>query len=473
MSTPPQSLSGQQPQPHGNLSPSNYMILVAFVAAIAGGLYGYDTGIISGALLQISRDFGLDHQAQELVTASILAGAVLGAVGSTRLSTRLGRRRTIMLVALLYIVGVLACAFAPTAFWLGAFRFMLGLAVGASTQIVPMYIAELAPPDKRGRLVAYFNVSIGIGILLAAVVGYVLQESWTWRWMIGAAAVPALILLLGMLWLPDSPRWLVETDQVPEARETLEQVRETSREVRREIAEIRAVQERLEDAPTGWAALRQPWLRPALIAGLGVAAFTQLSGIEMMIYYTPTFLAEAGFGHSSALLAALGVAITYLVMTFVGKLVVDHVGRRRLTLVTMPLAAIVLLTLAAVFRWQLGGEHHGGLVVTLLLLFMVFNSAGIQIIGWLVGSEIYPLSIRDQATGAHAAMLWGSNLLLTGTALSLVSILGVGGAMAFYGLLNVLGVLFIFFFVPETAGRSLEEIETSLRQGTFLKRSGR
>lgn len=471
MSVDPASSQSQASETNGGLSPSSYMTFIAMVAAIAGGLYGYDTGIISGALLQISSEFGLDHTRQELVAASILAGAVLGALSCTRLSAKVGRRHTIMIVAAIYAAGVVACALAPNALWLGIFRFILGFAVGGSTQIVPMYIAELAPPDKRGRLVTYFNVSIGVGILLAAVVGFVLQQHWSWRWMIGVAVFPALLLLLGMTRLPASPRWLVEQGEFKRARAALAKVRESQSEVREEIAEIRQAQERVEDVPAGWSALKQPWLRPALVAGLGVAAFTQLSGIEMMIYYTPTFLTNAGFGSSAALLAALGVAVVYLLMTYVGKLVVDHVGRRRLTLWMMPLAALSLFVLGAVFHFKLGGEHHGAWVVTLLLAFMVFNAGGIQVIGWLLGSEVYPLSVRDQATGAHAAMLWGSNLLLTGTALSMVQWLGVGGAMAVYGGLNALGVLFVYFFVPETAGRSLEDIEHSLHDGTFRPHS--
>jgi hypothetical protein len=192
-----------------------------------------------------------------------------------------------------------------------------------------------------------------------------------------------------------------------------------------------------------------------------------LSGIEMMIYYTPTFLTQAGFGHSAALLAALGVAITYLLMTFLGKLVVDHIGRRALTLWMMPFAALALVVLGAVFHFDIGGEHRGAFVVACLIAFMVFNAGGIQVIGWLIGSEIYPLRIRDRATGAHAAMLWGSNLLLTGTALSMTHWLGVGGAMWVYAGLNALGFLFVFVCLPETKGRSLEEVEESLHDGTF------
>lgn len=455
-----------------SLKPQTYMAVIATVAAIAGGLYGYDTGIISGALPQIANEFELDYRAQELVTAAILLGAVIGAICSTRLSASRGRRTTIMIVAAIYCVGVIAAAFSPNAWCLAAARLVLGFAVGGSTQIVPTYIAELAPSDKRGRLVTYFNVSIGVGILLAAIVGVAGQNLFDWRWMIGIAIVPSLLLLLGMSKLPGSPRWLVENDRRRDAAEALALVRDTPREVKEEIADIQEVVEKRDQLSTvGWAAVKERWVRPSLVAGLGIAAFTQLSGIEMMIYYTPTFLKNAGFGASAALWSALGVALTYLIMTFVGKMVVDHTGRRTLSLAMIPGAVVSLLVLGAVLHFNLAGDSQAWWIVGCLIVFMIFNSGGIQVIGWLTGAEIYPIAIRDQAIGLHAAVLWGSNLLLTGTALTMTHWLGVGGAMWVYAGLNALAWVFIFFLVPETGGRSLEDIERSLRDGTFLPNS--
>ncbi|MFM0229858.1 sugar porter family MFS transporter [Paraburkholderia sediminicola] len=453
------------------LSPNGYMRMVASVAAIAGGLYGYDTGIISGALPLIARDFGLGYRAQELVAAMILLGAVIGALSCTRLSATLGRRRTIVIVSVIYSVGVVAAALSPSVWWLAISRLVLGFAVGGSTQIVPTYIAELAEPEKRGRLVTYFNVSIGIGILLAAIIGVAGNEMFNWRWMIGVAVVPSLILTFGMTKLPFSPRWLVEQDRIHEARVELSKVRDSRETVRRELADMQDVAaQQARESVRGWRALREPWVRPALVAGLGVAAFTQLTGIEMMIYYTPTFLRDAGFGASASLWAALGVAITYLVMTFIGKLVIDHVGRRTLSLATLPVAVASLLVFGAVLRFNLGGHAQQYWVVGCLIAFMIFNSGGIQVIGCLTGAEIYPVSIRDQATGAHAAMLWGSNLLLTGSALTMTNWLGVGGAMWVYAGLNALAWIFIFVAMPETRGRSLEDIERALKGGTFAPR---
>ena len=188
----------------------------------------------------------------------------------------------------------------------------------------------------------------------------------------------------------------------------------------------------------------------------------------MMIYYTPTFLKDAGFGPRAALWSALGVALAYLIMTIAGKMVVDRVGRRTLSLYMIPGAIVALVVLGGVLQFTEAGAARPWWVVGCLIVFMIFNAGGIQVVGWLTGSEIYPLAIRDQAIGAHAAVLWGSNLLLTGTALSVTSALGVGGAMWLYAGFNALGWLFIYCLVPETGGKSLEEIERALKDGRFL-----
>ncbi|MBP2169345.1 sugar porter (SP) family MFS transporter [Erwinia toletana] len=453
------------------LSADAFLLTATLVSAIAGFLYGYDTGIISGALLQISHDFALTSHAQELVASAILVGAVIGSLSCGKLSSTLGRRYTVMIVAAIFAIGVIASGLSTSAIWLGLSRVVLGFAVGGASQIVPVYIAELAPPEKRGRLVTFFNISIGVGILTAALVGTFLQDVWSWHTMFAVAAIPAIILLLGMIPLPESPRWLVSQKRLDEAHDALDSVRDDQHEVRYEIRAIQRVHNKIErKSSAGWKDLQQPWLRPALLIGLGIAAFTQLSGIEMMIYYTPTFLTNAGFSRDAALYSSLGIAGIYLVMTVIGKFVVDHIGRRTLTLMMMPGAIISLVLLGAVFKLNANGGEHGWLIITCLFAFMIFNSGGIQVIGWLIGSEVYPLGIREKASSLHAAVLWGSNLLLTATALSMVNLLGIGGAMWFYALLNLLGFLFVFFLMPETKGRSLEEIEVSLKEGNFYPR---
>ena len=219
-----------------------------------------------------------------------------------------------------------------------------------------------------------------------------------------------------------------------------------------------------------WAMLAEPWIRPAAVAAFGVAAFTQLGGLETMIYYAPTLFSGAGFGKSAALLTGLSVAIVFVTMTAIGRHIVDRVGRRRLTLVMVPGTVVSLILLGIMFRMGMAKTAQGSwILVACLLIYMVFNAGGVQVIGWLMGSEMFPLAIRGKASSVHAAVLWGSNLIITSTALSTVSLLGTGGAMWVYAGLNSLCFVFVWHFVPETTGHSLEDIENHLRAGKFME----
>jgi sugar porter (SP) family MFS transporter len=457
------------------IAPSSHrtMMLASLVAAVCGGLYGYDTGIISGALFSMKAEFALNHTAQETVTAAILAGAVIGALVTSWLSERLGRKVTVMAVAILFAIGAVVCALAPSVPLLIAARLLLGVAVGGSTQVVPMYISEIAPPERRGNLVTMFNVAIGIGIVLANLVGFGLHEVWSWRPMVAIAALPAALVFLAMFMMPTSPRWTAENIGLAPAAEILGRLRQSRKQVLRELRQIHTVARETAQGDKGWSGIAQPWVRPALIAALGVAFFTQCGGLEMMIYYAPTFLSDAGFGRSSALLASLGVAGIYAVVTLLGCLYVDRIGRRRLMLMMIPGSVISLIGLGTMFALGATGTLSAWLTIAFLMAFMLFNSGGIQVCGWLLGAELFPLGMRGQATALHAAMLWGSNLVVTGTALSLANAVGLGATMWIYAAINFASFLFVLFLVPETAGASLEDIEAALRSGTFRPMKGR
>jgi sugar porter (SP) family MFS transporter len=448
---------------------------IAFTAALGGLLYGYDTGVISGTLISIGHEFHIGNGVKEFITAAILAGAVLGAFITAWLSRRIGRRRTVMIVAAVFIVGVVFSGLSPGPTTLVLSRLFLGLAVGGSTQVIPTYVAELSPADRRGRLVTLFSCGIGVGILSAAVVNLLLTNLVSWRLLIMLSAVPAIVLLLGMISLPESPRWLVDQGHDSSAGRVLRWVRSSSDDADSELDDIRSVaEEEKGDGGKGanWSRLREKWVRPAIIAGVGVAILTQITGLEMMIYYTPTILTQAGFPHAFALWANVGVGVVYLAMTITGSRLVDLVGRRRLPLITLPGSALSLGAFGALFLF--GGKHLNPVLSLLfLLLFMFFQSGGLQVIGWLLESELYPLRVRPAATSLQAMALWGSDLLVTVTALTLVLWLGLGGAMWVYAGLNVIAWIFIFFRLPETKNRSLENIERSLRDGSFLPFSKR
>jgi sugar porter (SP) family MFS transporter len=366
-----------------------------------------------------------------------------------------------LVIAAIFVIGTISCSLAPTALT----RVLLGMAVGGATQTVPMFVAELSPAQVRGRLVLAFQVAIGIGILTATIVGA--SQQFSWRWMIGPAAVPAAVLLVLMLRAPESPRWLVKVGRTDEARSNLRRVRGEG-DVDAELRGIVAVEEEERQAPgSGWKGLSQPWVRPAVIMGCGMALFTQLSGIEMIVYYTPTILTDVGFAESGALLVSVALAVTYVIMNVVGLAIVDRVGRRRLSLIKTPGAALALLVLGVVF---LTGEVSVGsapFIIACLISFMFFTAGGLQVMGWLTDSEIYPLGVRGAGTSAQAATLWGSNVLITLTLLTTIETIGVGPTMWMYAGFNVLAFLFVWRYFPEVAGRSLEDIETSLREGTL------
>jgi sugar porter (SP) family MFS transporter len=444
------------------------MKTAAAVSAVSALLYGYDTGIISGALLQIRDDFHTGSGMEQVIASAILLGAVIGALASSHLSERWGRKRTVVLISAVFVAGALLCSVAPTAVTLALGRVVLGLAVGGATQTVPMYVAELAPPARRGRLVLTFQVGIGVGIVISTLVGA--SESLSWRVSIGLASVPALAMLLLMLRLPESPRWLVKRRGRDAAEQSLARVRPEGSDLAAELDDIVEMQEQERKVTVrnrGWSGLRQAWIRPALVVGCGIAIFTQLSGIEMIIYYAPTILTDNGFSTSSALRVSVALGLTYLVMMIVGLSIVDRIGRRRLTLVMVPGAAASLAVLGALFVTGHSGRGSTPFIVACLVVFMFFNAGGLQLMGWLTGSEIYPLAVRGAGTSAQAATLWSTNLLITLTLLTIINAIGPGPTMWLYAAFNVGAFLFVWRRLPELTGRSLEQIERRLREGRF------
>lgn len=442
------------------------VVIIALVAAISGMLYGYDTGVISWALLQLTQDFNITEGWQQVIAASILLGAVAGALTCSWLSDLRGRRGTLLMLAVVFIVGALWCADAADSVMLSLGRLVLGFAVGGATQTAPMYVAELAPPAYRGRLVLCFQIAIGVGILTATLVGA--GGSISWRGPIGLACVPAAIMLWLLLRLPESPRWLVKKDNRDAARAVLEHVRPEGYDVAAELDEATELARVERTATTrGWRGLRDAWVRPALVLGCGIAVFTQLSGIEMIIYYSPTILTDDGVYRSVALQVSVCLGAAYLIAQLVGLAIIDRVGRRRLTLIMVPGAAISLFALGLLFITSDSGRDVIPYIMICLIAFMLFNGGGLQLMGWLTGSETYPLAVRPAATALQSATLWGTNLVITLTMLSLIKAIGVGPSMWLYALFNMAAWIFVFFRMPDLTGKTLEEIEYQLSEGKF------
>lgn len=444
------------------------MLSAAIVSSVSGLLYGYDTGIISGALLQITKEFDIGSGMEQAIAAGILLGAVIGALTCSFLSERWGRHKTILLICSVFVVGSLLCAISPGAVLLALSRIVLGFAVGGATQTVPMYVAELSPTAIRGRLVLCFQLAIGVGIVIATLVGA--TESVDWRISIGSAAVPAALMLLFQLKLPESPRWLIKQGRQEEAENVLTTVRPSGYDIGPEVDEILELEGRKMETKRshrGWSGLKQSWVRPVVVAGCGLAIFTQLSGIEMIVYYAPTILTDNGFSTTAALRVSVALGFTYLGLQILGLLIVDKVGRRRLTLIMTPGAIVSMLVLGSFFVTGNTGKDSTAYIIACLIAFMAFTAGGIQLMGWLVGSEIYPLAVRSAGTSLQSASLWSTNLLITLTLLTMIEVFGVGQTFWIYAGFNVAAFLFVYFRLPETTGHSLEDIEARIRDGKF------
>ncbi len=446
---------------------ARYVRMAAAVAAAGGLLFGYDTGIIAAALIFVTQSFSLTTVGQEWVAAALNIGAIFGAVLSGPLSDRFGRRPAVMMAAMVFILASFGCGLAPGIGMMIVARLGLGVAIGATTQIVPVYMAELAPPERRGGLVSLFQLAFSLGLLAAFFVGYALSgPPDCWRPMFMLGAVPALCLGVGMVFLPESPRWLLHNGQEKRAVTILYRLRGHCDCVRRELDDVLAVDK--AEAGGGWRELMQGWVRPALVVALGIAALSQLSGPNVIVYYAPIILSQAGLGHSAALLTSVSVGVTSTVTTAMGIALIDRVGRRRMMLVMLPFAALSLFVLGAIFisPAPITGFRMA-LMVASLLGYIFFNFGSLSVAVWLVGAEVFPLAVRSRAMGLASATVWLADTIVSLVTLSLVNALGATGTFWLFGAINVLSFLFVWRYVPETAGRSLEEIETSLQEGTF------
>jgi sugar porter (SP) family MFS transporter len=445
-----------------------FVNIAAAITATGGLLFGYDTGVISGALLFIRQDFApLSPFVQGIIVSTLLVGAVVGALSGGPLSDRVGRRPTALLAAVIFGAGALAVAFAPSVAFIIFGRFLLGLGVGLASMIVPLYIAEIAPADRRGALVSLNQLMITIGILLSYIVGVIFTPIEGWRYMFGVALIPALILGIGMFMLPESPRWLFEHGQIAKARTVLSRSR-SPEEVDREFQEMEEIKELEEEqARVSYKELLAPYVRPALIIGIGLAIFQQITGINTVIYYAPTILQGAGFSEGGAIAAtALGVGVVNVGFTILAVRIIDRAGRRPLLIIGLIGMIISLALLGLVFATGGAGGAAGLLATVCLALYIASFAISLGPVFWLMISEIYPLRIRGTAMSVASIANWGSNWLVALTFPVLLATLGGAGSFWLFAVLGVVAWIFVYFRVPETKGRSLEEIEASFRGTT-------
>jgi sugar porter (SP) family MFS transporter len=379
------------------------------------------------------------------------------------LSDRFGRRLVILITALAFVIGALLSAAAGDVTTLVVGRLLIGIAIGVASMLTPLYLAEIAPAASRGAVTSLNQLCITLGILVSYLVGYAFATSPDgWRWMLGLGAVPGAILATGMLVLPESPRWLAGHNRMPQAEAVLRRLRNTPAEVADELATLRTDLLREGGRLVPWSAMLAPRLRPALIIGIGLAMFQQITGINTVIYFAPQIFQAAGLSSASvSILATAGVGAVNVALTIVSMWLIDRAGRRVLLLWSLGGMAATLLILAVGFAFGASGAT-GWLTVLSVAAYVAFFAVGLGPVFWLLIAEIFPLAVRGRAMSLATISNWGFNLLVTITFLGLIDLFGRVGTFLLYAVLTLVALVFTAVLVPETKGRSLEEIEDAL-----------
>lgn len=438
-----------------------FVVLIACIAAIAGVLFGFDTGVISGAILFIKQDFALTNAMYSLVMSSVLIGALFGSAVSGRFADFFGRRTLLIFTALIFLFGTLASALANEAWLLIIARIVVGIAIGIASFTAPLYISEIAPARYRGALVSLNQLAITVGILCSYAVDMHFANQGNWRWMFGLGVVPAFLLLLGMMILPRSPRWIVLRGHVQQARQTLQMIRRSD-DVENELQEIQAG----IIGKTSWRALFQRWLIPVLIVGLGLAFFQQCTGINTIIYFAPTIFQMAGYDSAANAISTTAiVGIANVLFTIIALPLIDLWGRRPLLLFGLAGMAMGLLLLSLAFHFGTGTPILRWLTLSSMIIYIACFAMSLGPIMWLVISEIFPLQIRGVGSSLAVSMCWLFNGVVTFSFQYMLEACGTSGTFCVYAVLCLIGWMFIKHFLPETKGISLEAIENNLRLG--------
>jgi SP family arabinose:H+ symporter-like MFS transporter len=454
-------------QPEGVHSPTTestsagYVILLATIAAISGFLFGFDTAVINGVLLFFRKQFALSSLQTEIAASALLLGCLIGAASASLLGDRYGRKKSLILAALLFASSALGSAAANSVNLFAMARLAGGLAIGLASALTPVYIAEIAPAKNRGKLVSLNQLAIVIGILFAYLVNWQLAKlgANSWRWMLATAAVPSIGFFFGLLVIPESPRWLISRGKKEDGERILSRIFGATA-AREQVA---AIERAISTEQGSWGEVFQPEVRARLAVAIALAVFSQITGINTVLYYGSIIVSEHFSGQSSGSALAANVIIggINLVFTIISMMFLDRWGRRAILMTASGGMAISLAAL--VISFQLPAVPPIVLLLE-ILIYVAFFAFGMGPGVWLYLSEIFPTRVRGRAASLATSALWAGTLVVTFTFLSLVKSVGIGGTFAIYSAFSALCFAYIWKYVPETRGRTLEQIQERWRR---------
>ncbi|CAJ1845786.1 unnamed protein product [Sphenostylis stenocarpa] len=455
-----------------------YILGLASVAGIGGLLFGYDTGVISGALLYIKDDFEqvrASNLLQETIVSMAIAGAIVGAALGGWINDAYGRKKATLLADVIFTLGAILMAAAPDPYVLILGRLLVGLGVGIASVTAPVYIAEASPSEIRGSLVSTNVLMITGGQFISYLVNLAFTGvPGTWRWMLGVSGVPAVIQFVLMLFLPESPRWLFTKNRKHEAVDVLSKIYDVARlEDEVDFLTAQAEQERQRRSNIKFGdVFKSKEIRLAFFVGGGLMAFQQFTGINTVMYYSPTIVQMAGFhANQLALLLSLIVAGMNAAGSILGIYLIDHAGRRKLALSSLAGVLVSLIVLAFAFYKQSTSSNvlYGYLAVAGLVLYISFFSPGMGPVPWTLNSEIYPEEYRGICGGMSATVCWVSNLIVSETFLSIAEGIGIASTFLIIGGITLVAIVFVVVYVPETKGLTFDEVEVIWRERAWGK----
>jgi len=421
--------------------------LCVFVAALNGFLFGYQTAVIAGAMLFIKQEFQLSAAAQGVAVSMILLGALAASLAAGTWADRFGRKSVFWAAGLLFVIGTWIASEAMTANFFLAGRFLTGAGIGLTSVVTPMYLGEIAPVRYRGTFISFYQLAITIGILAAYGINLIYAEAGDWRWMLVWGAFPALIQMVCLPFLCESPDWLIGKGFSEKARAAAQKIGSPL-----EVSDHPLIEQK------GWKSLAAPKLRLALFVGLALSCFQQVTGINAVIYYAPQVFELVGFPSAeSAIFATLGMGVINVLATSIAVVLLDRLGRKALLIAGLAGMALALGGIAGafLFHWRAADV----IAAVALTAYVVFFAIGLGPVTWVIIAEIYPVNLRGKAVSLAILLNWLCNYFVTLTFLILVKGLGAGGTFVLFGLSSLAGLFFVCRFIPETKGKTHEEIE--------------